>query len=350
MMPGPNHIYNAGDIARYRSGKMTDAEMHAMEKAAARDPFLADAIEGYAHAETPEKDVAELREKISGLSGRSRRTIMPMWLKIAAVFVLILGGVYTTWIINSREESPQFAKELKAKENKNEETPSLPVVKDSSLVTSSELSTKESEPKSVTQENKGRNLVTKKTEPAMTEEKLMNADTVREYSTKVAEDSKLAGNDSEAVVTAQGIKRQEKELNRDLAKSKAEKDMPSPQMDEVQVTTMNKRSERYANTATRNKQEVLKLNYNDSTQAPLGGWDNFRQYVFENLEAPKNEKGENYNGVVVLSFEVNRKGDPKNVKVEESLCKVCDKEATRLLENGPRWKYGRGRRSLEIKL
>jgi hypothetical protein len=39
--------YTLTDIERYLQGNMTAAEMHAMEKAALKDPFLADAMEGF---------------------------------------------------------------------------------------------------------------------------------------------------------------------------------------------------------------------------------------------------------------------------------------------------------------
>ena len=39
--------YTAADIQKYWNGKLSAAEMHAMEKAAMDDPFLADALEGY---------------------------------------------------------------------------------------------------------------------------------------------------------------------------------------------------------------------------------------------------------------------------------------------------------------
>jgi len=39
--------YTAADIEKYWKGKLSSAEMHAMEKAAMDDPFLADALEGY---------------------------------------------------------------------------------------------------------------------------------------------------------------------------------------------------------------------------------------------------------------------------------------------------------------
>jgi hypothetical protein len=40
-------IYTAEDIQRYLAGGMEPAEMHALEKAALDDAFLAEAIEGY---------------------------------------------------------------------------------------------------------------------------------------------------------------------------------------------------------------------------------------------------------------------------------------------------------------
>lgn len=47
----PHINYSQADIERYLQGKMTHAEMHALEKAALQDPFLADAIEGFAIAD-----------------------------------------------------------------------------------------------------------------------------------------------------------------------------------------------------------------------------------------------------------------------------------------------------------
>lgn len=362
-MPGENHIYNAADIARYRSGKMTDAEMHAIEKAAARDPFLADAIEGYAFTETPEKDVTFLTEKIAGASGQRRGQLIPMWLKVAAVLLIIMGGAYLTWMISGSEEPPHIAQEQNESETRDAQTLTQSLEKDTSIHSTPELANTKTEKNDIPEQKPAKiqsrsvNLtpndddkVYTQLSPSLAEDKFLSGDTSKQFLTKAAEDTKRADSIGDVVVKANGIKREQKELSREMAKSKAEKDMPSQKIDEVQVTSTNRRNQGvYSNSATRNKQEVLKLNYNDSAQAPMGGWANFRQYVFENLEVPKNDKGEIYNGVVVLSFEVNKKGDPKNVRVEESLCKICDNEATRLLENGPRWKYGRERRSLEIK-
>ena len=65
-MTEQNHkVYTAADFERYYSGQMSDAEMHALEKSALEDPFLADALEGYSYTKTPVHDVAELKERLS---------------------------------------------------------------------------------------------------------------------------------------------------------------------------------------------------------------------------------------------------------------------------------------------
>ena len=42
-----NIIYTARDIEQYLAGNLSPLQMHAMEKAALDDPFLAEAMEGY---------------------------------------------------------------------------------------------------------------------------------------------------------------------------------------------------------------------------------------------------------------------------------------------------------------
>ena len=53
MLNDNTHInYSKADIEKYLQGKMSASEMHALEKAALQDPFLADAIEGFEIADT----------------------------------------------------------------------------------------------------------------------------------------------------------------------------------------------------------------------------------------------------------------------------------------------------------
>ena len=52
---------------------------------------------------------------------------------------------------------------------------------------------------------------------------------------------------------------------------------------------------------------------------------------------PELEMRKNVTGEVKLSFDVNDAGQAINIKVEKSLCTECDKEAIRLLKDGPKW-------------
>lgn len=72
---------------------------------------------------------------------------------------------------------------------------------------------------------------------------------------------------------------------------------------------------------------------------PVDGWTNYDSYLANNLIVPETYKSRQTDGgSVTLSFEVNSKGQPVNITVDKSLCESCDKEAIRLVKQGPKWK------------
>jgi len=106
--------YGAEDFERYYSGKMTEQEMHALEKAALDDPFLSDALDGYAYTKTPVADINELRSKLvkkeddKKVIWYKRKTVAPV-LKIAAVLILVTGIGLLIFKNNSTEKENQLA-------------------------------------------------------------------------------------------------------------------------------------------------------------------------------------------------------------------------------------------------
>jgi hypothetical protein len=62
-----NINYTAGDIELYLAGDLPAREMHAMEKAALDDPFLAEAMEGYGAMKDTEwnNELVALRQQIT---------------------------------------------------------------------------------------------------------------------------------------------------------------------------------------------------------------------------------------------------------------------------------------------
>ena len=133
--PSKYHSFTAADIERYHNGTMPAAERHALEKAALDDPFLADALEGYALTSTPVADIAAIKER---LEEKHKRKIIPLfsknykWLQIAALFLLLAGSgwfLYKADFFNKKEiavalpakqEPPQTFSKAESKDTPNQ--------------------------------------------------------------------------------------------------------------------------------------------------------------------------------------------------------------------------------------
>ena len=76
------------------------------------------------------------------------------------------------------------------------------------------------------------------------------------------------------------------------------------------------------------------------TPQPVIGKRSYQKYLKEHLVRPTDEKCAQVKGKVVLTFLINKEGRPFYIKVKESLCESADKEAIRLIQEGPDWIYG----------
>ncbi|MDP4213976.1 MAG: carboxypeptidase-like regulatory domain-containing protein [Bacteroidota bacterium] len=116
--------YTASDIRQYLDGKLSAAEMYALEKAAMDDPFLADAIEGMAmndqrgHVpfETGLDDLKRrLQEKIN--QREKRKKILPLffrWQVAAAIGLLLISGAISyTFLIKKPATDKEISQNRK---------------------------------------------------------------------------------------------------------------------------------------------------------------------------------------------------------------------------------------------
>ncbi len=96
------------DIARYHSGQLTPAEMHALESRALSDPFLADALEGTAPLSTIalNDDVNQLQLRLSERIQEKTISTSPWtWpLRIAASLLVLISA--TVVIVSLKREEP----------------------------------------------------------------------------------------------------------------------------------------------------------------------------------------------------------------------------------------------------
>ena len=117
-MPGEfdHKIWSVTDFKRYHNGTMPDAERHALEKASLEDPFLLDALDGYANVAHPQEDVTAIKERLWPTNKKQapvlwyKRTKPDMLWKAAAVFIIV-GGL--GWLIysNNQENNTEAARD-----------------------------------------------------------------------------------------------------------------------------------------------------------------------------------------------------------------------------------------------
>ena len=93
-------------------------------------------------------------------------------------------------------------------------------------------------------------------------------------------------------------------------------------------------------TTTGNVVTVKEQAKKEITPQPVIGKRSYQKYLKEHLVRPTDEKCAQVKGKVVLTFLINKEGRPFYIKVKESLCESADKEAIRLIQEGPDWIYG----------
>ena len=123
--------FTAADIRRYIDGRMSPAERNELERAALSDPFLEDALEGYASLADPARmpsDLEDLHTRLGdSLSPGGQKRVLPVtaaffstdsrlgsWLRIAAAVVVIGAAGILLYVRNHRTSSPRY--ELAAKQ------------------------------------------------------------------------------------------------------------------------------------------------------------------------------------------------------------------------------------------
>lgn len=121
--------FSAADIEKYHKGLLSSKERHALEKAALDDPFLSDALEGYALAGVnAHADIAELKKRLAQKEEKKGKLIainsagkrsFP-WMRAAAAIIVIASAGFLTYQFafnSNKEDSIAEAAEVKKQTN-----------------------------------------------------------------------------------------------------------------------------------------------------------------------------------------------------------------------------------------
>ena len=440
-------IYTAADIEKYHRGLLSTKQMHALEKAALDDPFLADALEGYtASGVGTSADITELKNRLAKRIGEENKVI-PItsvkkasfsWWKAAAMIVLVAGAGLIVYELGFNSKKSNIAQTIpkekaeKAEVGDSGKTTSPVFLNADSTTRLVEADQKKEKTRSEISNNlptetetKTDDLVKKDKEDALSEPTVSAAPS----NAPIEKNEEIALNDDKrqkAVTLGYGTKKQNAKSDTiaHAAEQKISNAVPSQRVDDnykvqqnrlfnqsnvfrgrvtdahnnalpfsnitntednigtysdangyfiltspdsvlnVQVSSVGFESNKVQlqNNVPNNNvlltedrsslAEVVitnkKVNSNRSRDAnmvleepePADGWNNYDLYLANNLKTPEvfKSKQPDIKGEVELAFEVDKNGTPYNITVKKALCESCDKEAIRLVKEGPKWK------------
>lgn len=143
MSTHKEHItqYTAAAIQQYVQGKLSAREMHAMEKAALDDPFLADAIEGMQQALADHKEEVvtgewqQLQQQFQARTTPAARVVafkpFRYWQAVAAAVVVIITGVWIYYLVADTSAEKNYSLVVaKTENNKTRQPETAPVLQD----------------------------------------------------------------------------------------------------------------------------------------------------------------------------------------------------------------------------
>ena len=402
-----NKQYTAADFERYHAGRMTGQEMHALEKAALEDPFLADALEGYVRTTTPLTDLDAIRKKLDNRTQEKAATVVAFpkktfWFRFAAIGMVMAIAAYFIFQKEEKAATTILAKNEPAAMNRQQEAaasavkdsianllPNVPagkvipnpsrkeVLKSTSTYPLSAGIAKNSpvaaadtgfslQQRDLAYNNEVFNQPTagnvfeskksiyKPIAPQVITGKVTDRKGNVIPGAVITNNSNMANTnndgkfnltvtDSNAIASVSAVGYNTEKVQMDARKDQTiVLDEADQTLSEVVVTGVNANKKKQSQLAKAESvvsaKELAKAPVKP-VSIPLQGWDHFQQYLRSNIKQPFNEKGEPVKGVVLLSFRINESGTPVNIKVQQSVSKACDKEAIRLLQNGPKWTY-----------
>lgn len=376
--------------------------MHALEKAALEDPFLADALEGYtAHVETLSYDVVELNLRLNERLKESKENkpvpVVPLrrnwWWSAAAAVLIVVSAAVAYRLIWSNEDQSIARKEPTVKKTK--ETPltnandsgektdapvgytkekmapakqhaseeeDLAATTKSADVILSDNDRQQKDKASALQElakaehkqaQQRANAMLKNERPAFqirgevldVQQKPVSGVvvTLEKEKTATLTDSlgrfSLRSKDSAAVATLDvlGFVPQKVELKNNTAANRITLENSSAAMEEVVVVGYGRQKKKMV-TGSVSKT----VNTNPLKAVPEAGWAAYNQYLLDSSRL-KGAEGVP-TPIVIVSFEVRASGKLTRFRIEQSAGAAYDKEALRLIKEGPSWKTTTGKK------
>ncbi|MCS6973132.1 MAG: TonB family protein [Cyclobacteriaceae bacterium] len=376
------------DIKRYRSGEMTPAERHALEREALSDPFLADALEG-AELLTPEDFQADVNAVNQSVKQQTRRNYgmwrMQPW-RIAAVLIILVLATFGIINLLQENETRPLAMEY-AKPD------SSPVIQ-SPMISADTVDSRPAEPiikKQIQAEPKGKQRITgteksvqvpalsdaalQQAQPAETEQELNKPNeqktlagaeppvvhqapvmSLRSAETSatgtvtgrvVDDDGKpipgvrvmVMGTNQVAVTAADGTYNITALPGQKLVFSFIGMETIEAEVKTVQMPEIKMREDVSIVSEIKvggHSGKIITLKEFTASR-PKGGFRAYLNYLEQHVQYPAEARQRKIEGRVVAEFVVEPNGAISQLKIIRGIGGGCDEELMRLIREGPRW-------------
>ena len=276
------------NLLQYIQGSRKGKEAHRLEKEAMKDPFLADALDGFQTVEGNHVESIEaMRRRISRRT-RSQRDQIAKW-SIAASLLICLGFGSYFWFNRDAAMPKELQSMVIQEEAVTPPLPPEPVIAQAAATGELQEETEAMQKKAPAAAKKPEDKMRQAAPPPAP---LAAAPATAEVLSIVEDDADVA----EMIVA-------EEEVAMDVTMARAPIHRPEPVI----------------------------------------GYKAYEEYLRKELIRPQDSICKGITGIVVVEFHIDDKGRPVNLEVKRSLCASADKEALRLIEKGPDWKVDTAR-------
>lgn len=344
-----NHL-TAQEIEGYVTEKLSDAEMHRVEKHMLECDFCADAVQGLEGLNQQfgfKDDVEILKTRVEHLAAKTTKNGKNKFVWLAAASILVLFGFLGYYFVDSNTTTNARLEVAEQKDTLVQ--PPVESIKDTANAQIPETSETTSKVHSFLIAD-SRKPQQENTTKDLKEEVLLD----QTFEFNIAEKADAVALNEEVISvgntlnfsSATALNTTVEPLVSESLKLDTEKSLPT------QITLAKTTNQQAGNVIKTNEevqekkvivaQSEAEPSSNELSQItnkpkPEIGWEAYKNYLTSNKIKPAEALKNNISGTVILEFSTNKKGEPTKIKVAQTLGFGCDEEAIRLLKSGGNW-------------
>lgn len=296
------------NLLAYIQGNRKGKEAHRIEREAMQDPFLADALDGFDEVEGNHAErITAIRTRLSASARKSNRKIAYIGVAASLLLCVTVGGYF----LMQKDEQPLIARN----EMVQEEAARVAVPDEKT----EEVQAPEEEP--VEELNQARTAEdTKDVSPALPPPAAQEDMLAAVNEVVVVED----GNSEQAVTAAVEAEAE--------VQTEAEQEKPL-----VAQSGVKEKEPAKLNTPGGGGGQLAMTSTASGKPEPKIGMRAYKKYLKDAMVRSKDGSCAKKKGDVIVEFKIDKAGRPQGITLRKKLCEELDKEAIRLIENGPDW-------------